>query len=205
MESFWAIAAVIIGYVFGSIPFALVIGLLFYKKDIRQYGSGNLGGSNAGRVLGGKAGASVTVLDALKAFFAMTLFYFLKQPDWIILLAGLATTIGHAFPLFAKFKGGKSVATYFGFLLGISVYLIQSYWLFLIALVIYFGLLYLFKMSSLASMSAVSLSSLLSLLFAGERYWISLALIVVAGFIVYRHRSNIKRILAGNESKITWM
>ena len=98
--------SLLIGYLLGSIPFALVIGKVFYKKDIRNYGSKNLGGGNAGRVLGKKAGLAVMTMDILKVSFAIFLCSFMKNKDVTMVLAGLAAAIGHCFPLFARFKGG---------------------------------------------------------------------------------------------------
>lgn len=205
MNLIWTLFAALGGYLFGSVPFALVIGKLFYKTDIRQHGSGNLGASNAGRVLGKGAGISVTVLDVLKAFFAMTLFHFIQDNHLVTLTAGFFATMGHAFPLFAGFKGGKSVATYYGFLLGVCIYLIQNGWPFVIGLLIYFSLLKMFKMSSLSSMVSTFVSSVSSLFFVGGQYWITIALVLVSLFIIYRHKSNIERIRNKTESKITWM
>ena len=115
------IAAILIGYFLGSIPFALVIGKVFYKKDIRNYGSGNLGGGNAGRVLGKKAGLAVMTMDILKVTFAIFLISLLTENENVMILAGLAAAAGHCFPVFAKFKGGKAVATMYGFLFGMAV------------------------------------------------------------------------------------
>lgn len=205
MDILWIVLALVCGYLFGSVPFALVIGKLFYKTDIREHGSGNLGASNAGRVLGNAAGISVTLLDVFKAFIAMLVFYLLKADPLVILLAGFAATIGHAFPLFANFKGGKSVATYYGFLLGVCVFLLSNGWPFIIGILIFFGMLKAFKMASLASITSSLASSLISFFFVGDRYWITIALVIVALFILYRHRSNLERIKNGTESKITWM
>ena len=104
-------AAIIGGYIFGSIPFALVIGKVFYKKDVRQYGSGNLGASNAGRVLGPVAGATVTVLDVLKAFIAMlviNVFALRISSISLIVIAAvvsIAVFISNGAP---EMKGGKA-------------------------------------------------------------------------------------------------
>ena len=103
------LAAMIIGYFLGSIPFALVIGKVFYKKDIRNYGSKNLGGGNAGRVLGKKAGLSVMTLDILKVTFAIFLTSLFKTMEVSMIVAGLSAAAGHCFPVFANFKGGKQL------------------------------------------------------------------------------------------------
>ena len=111
----YEILLILLGYLYGSIPFALVIGKVFYNTDVRESGSGNLGGTNAGRVLGKKAGISVIVLDALKAviIFYLSSYLSLKfnlNPD-IKYLAGLACIFGHCYPIFAEFRGGKAVST----------------------------------------------------------------------------------------------
>ena len=115
------LAAIATGYLIGSIPFALVVGKIFFNKDVRNYGSGNLGGSNAGRVLGKKAGLSVMALDLLKVTFAIFLASFLKNREIVMMAAGVAAAVGHCFPIFAKFKGGKAVATMYGFLFGMAL------------------------------------------------------------------------------------
>ena len=92
-------AALLLGYVLGSIPFALVIGKVFYKTDIRNYGSKNLGGGNAGRVLGKKAGVSVMALDLLKVTLAIFICSHFKNSDTAMVAAGLAAAVGHCFPL----------------------------------------------------------------------------------------------------------
>ena len=115
IEVLVTIIAIAVGYIVGSIPWALIIGKVFYKKDIREYGSGNLGGTNAGRVLGAKAGMAVIVLDALKALIYMIVLSFIAP--YSIAYGGFACIVGHCFPVFANFRGGKGVATAFGYLL----------------------------------------------------------------------------------------
>ena len=118
------ILACIFGYLFGSIPFALVIGKVFYKTDVREHGSGNLGGTNAGRTLGAKAGVSVAVMDVLKATIAMAITALFSYES--IIFAGFFATLGHCYPIFANFKGGKAVSTAMGFLLGISIFITKN-------------------------------------------------------------------------------
>lgn len=155
MDNFFSLqtlACVLIGYLLGSIPFALVIGKVFYHTDVRQYGSGNLGGTNTGRVLGAKAGAAVIACDILKVVAAIALAS-LISPD-VSIWTGLAAAIGHCYPIFAGFKGGKAVATMFGFLLATSIFTFQNAWYLIIPLAAFLLLLVLFKMVSLASMAA---------------------------------------------------
>lgn len=195
----------LLGYLFGSLPFALIIGKVFYNTDVREHGSGNLGASNAGRVLGKKAGLAVTLLDGLKGFIAMSIMYLLKADDISIMLAGFFATLGHAFALFAQFKGGKSVATYYGLLLGSCFYLIENLWPFVLALATFLIVLKLGKMTSLASMISTFIGALTSLFFVNDKLYISIMLFVVVAFIIYRHRSNIIRIKNNNENKVTWI
>ena len=152
------VLCIILGYLLGSIPFALVIGKLFYKTDIRQYGSGNLGGTNAGRVLGKKAGISVIVLDVLKVVLAAGLASLVSEPAAI--WTSLACCIGHYYPIFAHFKGGKAVATMFGFLISTSIFIFQEFSYFLVPLFMFLIILYLFKYVSLGSICASVCSSL---------------------------------------------
>ncbi len=193
----------LIGYVIGSIPFALVVGKLFYKVDIREHGSGNLGGTNAGRTLGAKAGVAVAVLDVLKASIAM-LIVRLFAPDAII-FAGFFATIGHCYPLFANFKGGKAVSTAAGFLLAISIMITGNFLLhFVVPVLIFFVLLYFTKMVSLSAM--IMLVSATILLFISKvNLSISLTFLVITLIVIYRHKENIDRILKNEERKITWM
>ena len=180
-----------------------MIGIVFYHKDIRKEGSGNIGGTNAGRVLGKPAAISVTLLDAIKAFLSMTVAYFLA-PDAII-YAGLACAIGHCFPIFAGFKGGKAVATAYGFFLGISLYITHEwFWNFFWPIILFFGILYFTKMVSVSSISAVSIEAITSI-FVNHNIHLSIALIVLALFITYRHKANLIRVKNGTENKIKWM
>ncbi|MCH3961817.1 MAG: glycerol-3-phosphate 1-O-acyltransferase PlsY [Solobacterium sp.] len=204
MTEFLVLAA---SYLFGSIPWALVIGLVFFHKDIRKEGSGNLGGTNAGRVLGRPAGVTVILLDALKAFFSMLLAHFCAPGTEIY--AGLACCIGHCFPIFAHFKGGKAVATSYGFLLGITVFIThQWFWNFFWVILCFFLILYLFRMVSLASICALGIEVITSfiLYFSGRNpLSTSLALLILWAFITYRHKANIGRIAAHTESHVKWM
>ncbi|MBC1473188.1 glycerol-3-phosphate 1-O-acyltransferase PlsY [Listeria grandensis] len=188
-----------IAYILGSIPSGLWIGKIFYKKDIREFGSGNLGATNSFRVLGIKPGIVVTVMDILKGT-AATLLPFFFQLDinhhfW--LLTGVFAIIGHSFPVFAKFKGGKAVATSAG------VILAYAPWLFVAAILIFALSLKLSKYVSLSSMIAAASALVISLFLMD---WILVGIIAaIAAFIIYRHIPNIKRIKKGEEPKITWM
>ena len=197
----------ILSYLFGSVSWALVIGKVFYHKDIRKEGSGNLGATNAGRVLGRPAGVAVTLLDALKALLSMWIAHMIVPGTEIF--AGLACCIGHCFPVFAGFKGGKAVATSFGFMLGIVLFLTgQWLWGFVLPVVSFFLILYLTKMVSVSSLLSILTEVIASfvLAFSGKiDIMIPCALLVLWLFVTWRHRANIGRVMNGTESKIKWM
>lgn len=203
MNYFKIIIAIIFGYLLGSIPWALVIGKVFYKTDIRTQGSGNLGGTNAGRVLGKKAGVSVTVLDALKSFLVVVVCHFFIPEATI--LAGLACCFGHCFPIFAGFKGGKAVATTMGYFGGISIFVTNHFFYqFLLIVIIFFVILYITKMVSLSSILAILSAVIISFILKNNSQ-IIMSFVVLWLFVTYRHKENIKRILNKTEKKITWM
>lgn len=196
------ILAAVTGYIIGSIPWALVIGIVFYKTDIRQHGSGNLGGTNAGRVLGKTAGAVVSVLDVLKSVLAMVIVSWIDPSQ--VGIAGFAAAFGHCFPLFAKFKGGKAVATIIGFLLGMGLYSLIPIWVFVVNVIAFFTILKVTKMVSLSSMSSIAIGLLVSFWFDVELlYRVFHAILLV--LTVVRHRDNITRIIKGTESKVKWL
>ena len=197
------ILVIILSYLFGSIPWGLVIGKVFFHKDIRKEGSGNIGGTNAGRILGKPAGIAVILLDALKGYFAMVLAYYLAKDA--IVFAGLASVIGHCFPVFVHFHGGKAVATTFGFFLGIAT-LVNGhiFWQFIFPVLCFLVILYLTKMVSLSSITAVFIEAVVSI-FINTNKLVPVAVFILWILVTYRHKSNIERIKNGTESKIKWM
>lgn len=198
----YEILLILLGYLYGSIPFALVIGKVFYNTDVRERGSGNLGGTNAGRVLGKKAGISVIVLDALKAviIFYLSSYLSLKfnlNPD-IKYLAGLACIFGHCYPIFAEFRGGKAVSTSLGYFLCIEpLYAVVAIVVFLLVL----------KISKYVSLSSISTALIVLCItpFLAVSITAKLCMLVAVILLVYRHKDNIKRIKNHTESKIQWM
>lgn len=198
------IFAVLIGYIIGSVPFALVIGKVFYKTDIRNYGSKNLGGGNTGRVLGKKAGLAVMTLDILKVTLAMFLAFLIENSNVMLAAAGLAAAAGHCFPLFAKFKGGKAVATMYGFLFGLIVVGGHSILLFIVPLCVFLIVLYIGKIISLSSMiSAVAATVCVCLITKSLLFTVALGVFTL--LVIWRHIPNIKRMIKHEENKITWM
>lgn len=190
-------------YIIGSIPSALWIGKLFYKVDIREHGSGNLGGTNTFRVLGKPAGLIVTTLDILKGTAAtlLPLLAFFSEIAINPLILGFCAVVGHMYPVFARFKGGKAVATSGGVLLG------YNWPIFVVVLVTFFVLLKLSKMVSFSSMG-VAIVGLLYSIFHYVRtddIYLMITVGLFGSFIFYRHRANIARIKAGTEPKVTWI
>ena len=197
-----SIGLVIISYLYGSIPFALVIGKLFYKTDIRTQGSGNLGGTNAGRVLGAKAGVAVIVLDASKTIISMLISLYASKAfgisSDIIYLSALSCIIGHCYPIFAGFRGGKAVSVAIGYALTVNV------WAGLFGLLVFFIVLKLTKYVSLSSILGTA-----GVLIISPFLGFSMTGILTNAFILvlmtYKHKDNIKRLKDGSERKITWM
>jgi len=201
------IFAVLIGYVLGSIPFALVIGKVFYKTDIRQHGSHNLGGGNAGRVLGKKAGLAVMTCDILKVTLAVFLVSLFADPvhgNLSLIIAGFAAAMGHCFPVFAHFKGGKAVATMYGFLFGMALIAGYSFWIFFVPLITFLVVLYIWRIVALSSIVSAAVNTVF-IFFTADSIPLFIASLIFTLIIIVRHRANLQRMINGTENKIKWM
>jgi len=193
----------LIAYLIGSIPSALIIGKVFYNTDIRNHGSGNLGGTNTFRTLGVKAGLTVTIADILKGTLATAIPYLYHNfiaplpVDIHPLLVGMFAVIGHMYPIFAGFKGGKAVATSGG------VLLFYEPLIFVVLLIAFFISLYLSKYVSLSSMIAAVVAVVYSI--TTSDLPLIIIVLVLSIFIFYRHRANIKRIKNKTEPKVKWL
>ncbi|HLR63819.1 MAG TPA: glycerol-3-phosphate 1-O-acyltransferase PlsY [Pseudogracilibacillus sp.] len=190
----------LIAYLLGSIPSGLIVGKLAYNIDIREHGSGNLGATNSFRVLGKKAGIVVILADILKGTIATLIpliASFYMEVDVHRLIIGVFAVIGHTYPIFAKFRGGKAVATSGGIILGVNPILFIGMVLsFLITL----------KLSKYVSLSSMITGVVTTIIALVMRDWLLLILVVsLTIFIFYRHKDNIKRIKNKTEPKITWM
>ena len=194
----------LLGYLIGSVPFAYVIGTVFFHTDVRKHGSGNLGGSNTGRVLGKKAGVAVMTLDLLKVTFVVFLAVCFGTHPWAVALGGFAAALGHCYPVFLHFRGGKAVATMYGFLFGLWVCGGYSPLAFFIPLVTFLTVLKLFKIVSLSSMVS-SVAAAVYIWLAGSPMPVNLVMVGFVLLIVIRHRENIRRMIRGTENKIHWM
>jgi glycerol-3-phosphate acyltransferase PlsY len=205
MNIIYIMIAIALGYFIGSIPWALVIGKVFYKTDVRKHGSGNLGGTNVGRVLGAKAGLTVMILDIFKAFFAVMIASIVTQENTTaVILCGVAACIGHSYPIFANFKGGKSVSTTGGFVMALAIFVTHDVLFFIVPFLVFMLFLGLSKMVSLSSMISIASSAAYAIVFYPDTY-LGLIMVFVTAFVVYRHRENVKRILKGKESKVKWI
>ncbi|QED47720.1 glycerol-3-phosphate 1-O-acyltransferase PlsY [Cytobacillus dafuensis] len=187
---------IVLAYLIGSIPSGLIVGKVFHGIDIRQHGSGNLGGTNTFRTLGVKAGLIVTIADILKGTLAVLL-PLLFGSELHPLIVGIFAVVGHMYPLFAGFKGGKAVATSGGVLLG------YAYPMFIIIFLAFFVCLYLTKYVSLSSILAGIVAVIYSLVIGDIPLIIVVS--ILAFFVIYRHRANIKRIINKTEPKIKWL
>jgi glycerol-3-phosphate acyltransferase PlsY len=193
-----AIAA-ILAYLLGSISFAIVVSYGFGLSDPRSYGSKNPGATNVLRS-GNKAAAALTLLgDAFKGWLAVYLarcFAADLQLDGVaIALVGLAVFLGHLYPVYFRFRGGKGVATALGVLLGFNP------WLALATLTTWVVILFFFRFSSLASLIAAVFAPFYCVLVFGINAQ-TVAVFVMAAFLVWRHRANIRNLLQGKESKV---
>ncbi|MBO8155106.1 MAG: glycerol-3-phosphate 1-O-acyltransferase PlsY [Bacillaceae bacterium] len=186
----------IIAYLLGSIPSALLVGKIGYGVDVREHGSGNLGGTNTFRVLGIKAGLIVTIADILKGTLA-ALIPILFESSADPLIIGIFAVVGHMYPIFARFKGGKAVATSGGVILAVSPLL------FTIIFLTFFLVLKISKYVSLSSMVTGIVAIIVSVLLQHKGLIVLTSILTI--FVIYRHRANIKRIINKTEPKIKWM
>lgn len=194
----------LLGYLTGAVPFAYVIGRVFYRTDVRRHGSGNLGGSNTGRVLGAKAGIAVMTLDLLKVTLVVYLAGKFCTHPWAAALGGVSAGLGHCYPVFVRFRGGKAVAAMYGFLFGLWICMGHSPWVFFLPLVTFLIVLFLFKIVALASMVS-ALAAAVCMGCSGADSSVVAAISAFAVLIILRHKGNILRMLRGTENKIHWM
>lgn len=198
------VAACVAGYLLGAIPFSLVIGKTFFKIDLRQFGSGSLGTTNTLRVLGGRAALAVLLLDALKGTCAVWVAWLLvptsvfgaSTHSWALVVGTFAAIFGHAFSPYIDFKGGKGVATTAGAVLAMQPIVAC------ILIVLFIIIVYSTRYVSVASMVVATLYPIMVLVFYRELPFILFAFIA-AILIIWLHRANIVRLIAGEESKIS--
>ncbi len=195
---------IIIAYLIGSIPTALIVSRKFFGVDIRDYGSGNMGATNTFRVLGKKYGSIVMLADILKGMLAVALYnllpYYLHnelERTNFMLALGISAVIGHIFPIYANFKGGKGVATLFGMILAIQPIIAIS------CVGVFLVVLFLTRYVSLSSMlGAVMLPICVLWIWNDDVVLYRVFAILVAAMVILTHQKNIGRILRGVESRV---
>ncbi len=206
MELALRVILILIGsYLVGAVPFALIVGKAFYKVDLRQEGSGNLGATNVYRVLGWKAGLAVAVLDIAKGSAAVGLAALLTpaefvplQRDWLLIVAAMAAVAGHSYSPYIRFRGGKGVATAAGALLFIT----PLAWPFLFFTLV--GVSLATRYVSLGSICAAILYPIVCVSFYRDRPAVVLAGFLIAATVLWRHRTNMVRLYRGEESKLAF-
>lgn len=195
---FWYIFIILVGYLIGSINLSIVLSRK-KGKDIREQGSGNAGATNTLRTMGKKTAAIVLLFDILKGVVVVLLAKLMsglaQDPNLFIQLAAIAVIVGHNFPIYYGFKGGKGVATSLGVITVINPLSGIICLLFAIVLMV------ITKMVSLSVMLAAVLFPILIIFFAPNYFIFALVIVLL---LIYRHRANIKRIVSGNENKISF-
>ncbi|MEO6230750.1 MAG: glycerol-3-phosphate 1-O-acyltransferase PlsY [Ferruginibacter sp.] len=195
---------IVCAYFIGSIPTALIVSKKFFNIDIRDYGSGNMGATNTFRVLGSRYGTLVMIFDILKGMAAVSLFFFLPQyfhNEWdrtnLMVGLGLAAVLGHIFPIFAQFRGGKGVATLFGMILAVQPVIgISCVGVFLLVL-------YLTRYVSLSSILAgIALPVCVLWIWNDDVVLYRIFAILVAALVILTHQKNIVKLLRGSESRV---
>jgi glycerol-3-phosphate acyltransferase PlsY len=195
---------ILVAYLLGSIPTAVWTSRYFFNIDIRDYGSGNSGATNTYRVLGPKWGTFVMIVDMIKAIVAVKLVFFLpyafKDDLYLVnmqLGLGLAAVLGHIFPVWANFRGGKGVASLFGMVLGIQPNVA------LCCVGIFILVLYLTRWVSLSSiLASVAFPIFILFIFNEPEHLYRIFAVTVGMLVLLTHQKNISRILKGSESKV---
>ena len=204
MSVVYSVLAVLAAYLLGSLSFAVIVSRAMGLNDPRTYGSKNPGATNVLRS-GSKAAAVVTLLlDAVKGWLPVVLVRWFGEPwglgDFTLALVGLAAFLGHLWPVFFRFEGGKGVATALGVLVGISG------WLGLAVGVVWLVVAFVSRYSSLASLSAAVLAPVIYVLASGPLWYsersIVAAIVVMSALLAWRHKENIARLIQGKESRL---
>ena len=185
------ILIIFISYLLGSIPFGYILTKFFVKKDIREIGSGNIGATNALRTGNKSIGYATLFFDIFKAIIPI-IFVKIYYYEYLY-ISSLCVFLGHVFPIWLKFKGGKGVATYIGILFSINIYLGICFGL------IWFVIFFIFKYSSLSSLISSLFIPLINFLILKDE--VNFFFIIMFVLIFYTHRENIKRLLNRTESK----
>ncbi|MET1114961.1 MAG: glycerol-3-phosphate 1-O-acyltransferase PlsY [Comamonas sp.] len=204
MNAFYPILATLAAYLMGSLSFAVIVSRVMGLNDPRTYGSGNPGATNVLRSGSKPAAIATLALDALKGWLPVALVHWFGKPyglgDGTLAAVGLAAFLGHLYPVFFRFQGGKGVATALGVLLGISG------WLGLATALTWGIIAFFFRYSSLASLVSAVFAPVYYVLFGGVLWYteapVTAAIVVMGLLLIWRHRENIGRLIAGKESRL---
>ncbi len=206
----WITLGIIISYLVGSIPTAYIFGRLIKGIDIRKFGSGNVGATNALRVLGKGPGILVLVLDILKGVLPTVIladFAILKvssiSPELLRIIFGFCCICGHNWTIFLGFKGGKGVATSLGVLLGLAFKIEGVAWILGVAVLIWLSVFFVSRIISLSSIIAAISLPISALLFKQSHILVLFSLLI-AGFAIFRHKANLKRIFNKQEPRLSF-
>jgi acyl phosphate:glycerol-3-phosphate acyltransferase len=194
-----ALGAVLVlaGYLSGSIPFGFVLAKLLLGVDVRTVGSGNIGGTNVARAGGRKLGIAVVLLDAAKAIVPILVARAVLGEDaeaWVVAVA-VAAFVGHVYPVWLRFRGGKGVATAFG------IFVVLAPWAALAGIVAYLVAYAATRISSVGSLAGTAVTAATTFGLNGPRRPVSWAGLVLALLIFLRHKDNIRRLLSGEEKR----
>ena len=189
------IVFIIASYLLGSIPTGIVISRIFGKGDPRKAGSGNIGATNVGRTSGSLAGILTLLGDVLKGALPVIVTFQIMPESLLVSLVGLAAFLGHLFPVYLGFKGGKGVAT------GLGVMVVICPLATLLSAAVFAVVAYLKRYVSLASMIAAAMLPVFMSFFPRGRNYVGMG-VVVAVLIIWKHKDNIKRLAAGTENRI---
>ncbi len=190
------VIALILAYLIGAIPFALVVGKGLKHVDVREHGSGNLGTTNTMRVLGFRMGVLVLIGDLGKGYLSAYLGYLLGGMTWGM-VAGIVAVLGHVYPVYAHFKGGKGIAT------GGGAFLFIMPWVFLIGITVFGIVLLSSRYVSLASLSAALTVGVTATVMGYKGFILFITWIVVA-FVYYTHRANMGRLIRREEARVNF-
>jgi glycerol-3-phosphate acyltransferase PlsY len=204
--TFEIIGGILLAYLLGSISTAVIVSKAFFRMDIREHGSGNAGATNVVRVLGWKAGIPVMLVDVVKGWLAVWLGSRLfgthlgaENLEYFRIGMAVSAVLGHVYPIFAGFRGGKGIATLLG--VGIALYPV-SVW---VVFGIFFIMLFITGYVSVSSMTAAILFPMVdSLIFHQQNIALITLSILIGLFVIYTHRKNIKRLMKGEESRFLY-
>jgi len=203
--TFSNIIGLVLAYLVGSIPSAVWVGRRFYNIDVREYGSGNAGATNTFRVLGKKPGIAVLLMDILKGFLAVKLAYIVgdyssDSPEFIDFELALAVCglMGHIFPVYVGFRGGKGIATMLGILIGVHPQAALACAIVFVITLLFSGYI------SLSSMMAGVTFPIVIMVFYSTNSSINIFSLAVAVIVLVTHQRNIERLISGEESRVKW-